>query len=126
MDGAHNYQKISTFASSYRQLYSGSKPAVLLAFKSDKAYLKTLPIIKDLASEIIVTSFKTSQDLPVTSVAPSEIAQELKKIGAQNISIEPDNVKAYNKLLKSSSKELVITGSFYLIAQIRENIRGND
>ncbi len=79
-------------------------------------------MIKNLASEIIVTTFKTSQDLPVLSTDPEEIANQLLKIGTKNVSVEKDNMKAYIKLLKSSSKHLIITGSFYLISQVRSKI----
>ncbi|HEY1645387.1 MAG TPA: hypothetical protein VGF75_03290, partial [Candidatus Saccharimonadales bacterium] len=120
MDGAHNYQKMSAFTSSYRHMFPGDKPALLLAFKSDKVYLEVLPMLKDLASEVILTTFNTSQDLPVTSCPPEEVAAELKKLGLKNVTVEADNLKAYNLLLARPAKNLVITGSFYLIAQIRE------
>jgi len=123
MDGAHNQQKMSAFIASYRHLYPGSKPTILIAFKSDKAYQKTLPEIRDLASSIIVSTFNTSQDLPVTSASPEEIARKLINIGAKNVTVERDNLKAYKKLLKSDSRELIITGSFYLIAQIRGKVK---
>jgi dihydrofolate synthase / folylpolyglutamate synthase len=123
MDGAHNYQKMTAFISSYKHMFPDAKPAVLLAFKRDKAYMETLPMINDLASEIIVTTFKSSQDLPVVSGAPEEIAAELKRIGTKRLRTEPDNVKAYKLLLESDAKQLIITGSFYLIAQVREKLR---
>ncbi|MHB1865186.1 MAG: bifunctional folylpolyglutamate synthase/dihydrofolate synthase [Candidatus Saccharimonadales bacterium] len=120
MDGAHNYQKMEAFVASYKNKFPRTKPAVLLAFKSDKAFVQVLPLIKDLASEIIVTSFQTSQDLPVKSCDPEDIYYCFRKIGASNVSIESNHLRAYKKLLKSKSKNLVITGSFYLISQIRE------
>lgn len=122
MDGAHNFQKMKAFISSYKQMFPGNKPALMVAFKNDKAYLEVLPDLKDLASEIIVTTFKTSQDLPVVSCPAEDIYNALKDIGANNISIEEDNLKAYKKLINSSSTNLVITGSFYLIAQLRQRI----
>lgn len=120
MDGAHNYQKMKAFISSYKEMFPNTKPACLIAFKSDKYYLETLPLIKQLASEIIITSFKTSQDLPVVSTPPKDIYKAFKNIGVKNIIFEPNNLKAYQLLLQSTSKYLVITGSFYLIAQIRQ------
>ncbi len=123
MDGAHNYQKMLAFISSYKQMFPDTKPAVLLSFKSDKAYVETLPFIKEIADSIIVTTFESSQDLPITSCPPEDIYFALKKIGIENVSIEPDNTKAYEKLLKLKSKQLIITGSFYLIAQIREKFK---
>lgn len=123
MDGAHNFQKMDAFLSSYKKMFPESKPTFLVAFKSDKVYKETAPLIAKLASKIIVTTFKTSQDLPVTSSDPEEIAKELIKLGAKNVAIEKDNLKAYQMLLESESRELIITGSFYLIAQIREKLK---
>jgi dihydrofolate synthase/folylpolyglutamate synthase len=123
MDGAHNYQKMAAFISSYKHMFAGQKAAVLLAFKNDKAYAEALPLIKDIASEIIVTTFKTSQDLPVESCSPEDITQALKKIDASNVSVITDNLEAFKKLLKSKTKNVIITGSFYLIAQIREGLK---
>jgi dihydrofolate synthase/folylpolyglutamate synthase len=122
MDGAHNYQKMTAFISSYKHKFPDSKPAFLIAFKSDKAYIETLPEINDLASEIILSTFNSSQDLPVVSSPPEDIAKELQKLGSKNITIEPDNRRAYQMLLKSKAHNLIITGSFYLIAQIRQGI----
>ena len=42
MDGAHNYQKMAAFISSYKTCLAGQKAAVLLAFKNDKAYTKSI------------------------------------------------------------------------------------
>ncbi|MEI9913412.1 MAG: hypothetical protein WDN66_00105 [Candidatus Saccharibacteria bacterium] len=84
-----------------------------------------MPLIKDIASEIIVTTFESSQDLPVTSCPPEDIYNELVAIGANSVSIEASNEQAYKKLLNSNPKELIITGSFYLIAQIRGRV-GHD
>ena len=123
MDGAHNYQKMAAFISSYKNMFSGQKAAVLLAFKDDKAYQKALPLIKDVASQIIVTTFKSSQDLLVESCAPEDIALAFKKTGALNVTIEPNNQKAFKLLLNSPTNNLILTGSFYLIAQIREGLK---
>ncbi len=123
MDGAHNYQKMAAFISSYKNMFSCQKAAVLMAFKDDKAYQKALPLIEDIASQIIITTFKTSQDLPVESCAPENIALAFKKTGTLNITIEPNNQKAFKLLLNSPTKNLILTGSFYLIAQIREGLK---
>jgi dihydrofolate synthase/folylpolyglutamate synthase len=124
MDGAHNFQKMNAFLSSYKQMFPKTKPTFLVAFKTDKVYKEAAPQIVELADKVIVTTFKTSQDLPVTSADPKQIADELTALGAKEVIIEKDNLKAYELLLKSDSKQLIITGSFYLIAQIRDKLRG--
>jgi dihydrofolate synthase/folylpolyglutamate synthase len=120
MDGAHNQQKMSAFIASFKAKYPGVKPAVLLAFKTGKDYLNVLESISDFADQVIVTTFKTSQDLPVTSIDPNIVARGFLEVGATDVTTEPDKHKAYKLLLQSPNEYLVVTGSFYLIAQLRE------
>ncbi|HEY4964281.1 MAG TPA: Mur ligase family protein [Candidatus Saccharimonadales bacterium] len=121
MDGAHNYQKMKAFVSSFKLKYPGIKPDILLSFKKGKDYIKALPLLSEIANKIILTTFETSQDLPVSSIEPSEVADSLAEIGFNNIMIEPDMHKAYQLLLSSGSNVVLVTGSFYLISQLRRN-----
>lgn len=120
MDGAHNFQKMTAFVDDYHQLFPGSKPAVMLAFKESKDYTEAIELVADLADRIILTTFNTAQDLPAKSSNPNELAQAFKSAGKE-VEIIPDQAEAYHSLLASPQSELVITGSFYLLSQIRNN-----
>jgi dihydrofolate synthase/folylpolyglutamate synthase len=120
MDGAHNYQKMDAFIESYHQLFPGSKPAVMLAFKQSKDYADAIDLVAELADHIILTTFNTTQDLPAKSAEPDELAKAFKNVG-KDAEVIPDQVEAYRSLLVSPQNELVITGSFYLLSQIRNN-----
>lgn len=122
MDGAHNAQKMTTFIDSFRQLYPGVKPAVLLALKDDKDYLEVAPLLASLASRVIVTTFDTSQDLPVKSMDPDKLAEAFQAAGNTDVKAIVDSQAALQALLATPEKVGVITGSFYLLGQIRNNI----
>jgi dihydrofolate synthase/folylpolyglutamate synthase len=121
MDGAHNLQKMTTFLDSFKKLYPGKKPAVLLSMKDSKEYQDIVPLLVPFASRIITTSFDTSQDAKIRSMDPAKLAKALKEGGAKNIEAIPEHSEAVPALLDSPGKLFVITGSFYLLARIRNN-----
>jgi len=119
MDGAHNGQKMAAFTSSFQKIYPGQKAAVLLSLKQDKQFEEVLPLVKNIADTIILTTFSLAQDRPTHSTAPEELAVTAKAAGFKNIIIESNQDAAYKLLLSQPEKLLVITGSLYLIGQLR-------
>jgi len=120
MDGAHNEQKMSTFLGSFQHAYPGEKPAVLLALKQGKEVQDIGHLFLPMASRIIVTTFNTSQDLPAKSIDPEEIVAIFKAAGIVSIEAIPNQHAAYQKLLTGTERVCIITGSFYLISQLRQ------
>lgn len=121
MDGAHNGQKMAAFADSFRRLYPEAKPAVLLSFKTGKEYKEAVELLAPLASRVIVTTFAAMQDVPIKSMPPDELAEAFVRAGAQNVKIIADSADALKALLAGKEEACVITGSFYLLGQIRNN-----
>jgi dihydrofolate synthase/folylpolyglutamate synthase len=121
MDGAHNRQKMETFIDSFRKLYPGIKPAILLAMKRTKDHDDIAPILVPFASRFVVTSFDSSQDNKLMSTDPELIADTLRNAGARSVAVFPDQEKAFKALLDSPENVCVITGSFYLLGLIRNN-----
>jgi dihydrofolate synthase/folylpolyglutamate synthase len=121
MDGAHNQQKMTAFLGSFQQLYPGTEPAVLLALKDGKEYEELIPLLVPLAARLIVTTFRTSQDLPLVSLDPEVLAQALRAGGAANVETIEDSRQAFQALMAAPEELCVITGSFYLLGQIRNN-----
>ena len=119
MDGAHNEQKMAAFVSSFQALYPGRKCAVLLSLKQDKEHKGVISQLAQIASEIITTSFKTSQELPAVSMDADTLTADCKLAGLSNTVSIPDIHSAYLTLLRSEEDILVVTGSFYLIYQLR-------
>ena len=121
MDGAHNGQKMSAFLDSFATLYPNIKPAVLVALKHDKDFSEVAQMISSVASEVITTTFETTQDLPVKSMDPNELAEAFNNI-VPTRSI-PNQNDAYQTLLYVESEVVIITGSFYLLSQLRQTIK---
>lgn len=120
MDGAHNAQKMAAFIASYKKLFPETKPAILLGVKEGKEYKELIPLLKPFAESIITTSFESSQDLPIKSMPAQKLADAFGKTRTK-VRVIDDHDEAYKTLLKSSEEVLVVTGSFYLLGQIRKH-----
>ncbi len=119
MDGAHNQQKMRAFVESFQAQYPGQQAAVLLGLKQDKDYPGVIDELVPITQELILTTFAAAQDLPVRSIDPETIAAYCRSKGYNRIRVMPDHQQAYAALSEASSKLLIITGSFYLLSQIR-------
>ncbi len=122
MDGAHNGQKMRAFVGSFKAKFSNQKATVLFSLKNDKNYAEVLENLLPIASQLIITMFQTSQDLPARPAKPEAIADVAQKLGYQNIIIEPNSSVACQLLLKNNNKLCIITGSFYLLADLHQVI----
>jgi dihydrofolate synthase/folylpolyglutamate synthase len=123
MDGAHNEQKMTTFITSFQHLYPGVKPAVVLALKEGKEYQKVLPLLATFAARVYLTTFQTSQDLPARSIEPELLTKHLQAYPDLPVQCFSDQRAAFTALLASPETVGVITGSFYLLSQLRKNER---
>ncbi|HEX7633472.1 MAG TPA: Mur ligase family protein [Candidatus Saccharimonadales bacterium] len=121
MDGAHNAQKMVAFVDSLRLRYPGAHPALLVSLKTGKDYEQVVPLLAQWPSQIIVTTFETTQDLPVKSMNPDVLAEAFRQAGAKHVTSIADQHEAYQALLAQPEKLCVIAGSFYLLSQLRNN-----
>lgn len=120
MDGAHNVQKMTSFLHSFQKLYPDTKSAIMIGLKDGKEYQELAPMLASVASRIITTAFYTSQDLPVQSMNPQVLVQAFRGSGV-TVEVIPDQRKAFQALVRGPEKVCIITGSFYLLSQIRNN-----
>lgn len=121
MDGAHNAQKMAVFIRSFQKLYPTIQPVVLLSLKEGKDYESIVPLLAGFTQNIIVTSFDTTQDLPVRSIDPHVLAQAFQASSIPKVQVVEDQREAFAALLASPEPVGIITGSFYLLGQIRNN-----
>ncbi len=118
MDGAHNQQKMTAFIDAYVEKFPGQKATVILGMKKDKEFKAVINVLQPIIETLIVASFNKSQDLPVIPQDPEVISDYAISKGIKTIVIK-DYKKAYAELVKSKQNIKIITGSFYLLAQIR-------
>ncbi len=121
MDGAHNAQKMSAFVNSFTKKFPGQKADIILAMKKGKDYIEVLPILKPVCRRLILTSFSVSQDQSNKSVDTAIYLKVAKQAGIKNVINEPDSQAAYRLLREGQEKVGIITGSIYLLSQIRAN-----
>ena len=119
MDGAHNEQKMQAFVASFSHKFPGKIVPVLLSLKEGKEFSAVLPLLKPITSKLIISTFDTSQDLPSVSIDPEELAVAAKRFGYDSVTVEPAQDKAYRLLLDEPGDVAIITGSFYLLGQLR-------
>lgn len=120
-DGAHNPQKMSALIESLKKIYPDKKLAFLFACKKEKAHEEMLSGITTIADKIYLTSFSNSkQDNPNFSKDPLVLEKFLHSKGFDDCKIIDICESAIRKLLNKNGDILVVTGSFYLIAEIRK------
>ena len=119
MDGAHNGQKMGAFTSSFIQLFPGKRADVLLSLKKGKEFSEVLPLLLPITNTLIVCDFNSVQDTYINAIDPQELADAAFSLGFEKVIIERDPSDAYEKLLNSPMEIAVITGSFYLIGELR-------
>lgn len=120
MDGAHNGQKITQLVNSYKRLYPDQKAVVVVALKNGKEYEEALQILAPITSKFIFTEFNLTQDIPSVSIDTTLLADVATHFGIRYDVIK-DQVSAVEAAV-SLSDLVLITGSFYLIAQLRSEM----
>lgn len=120
LDGAHNTQKMTAFVSSFKALYPDQKPTVLLSVRDRKDFTDLIKQLFPLTNKLILTSFHVSQDIEHQNAHLEEMRQFCIDNGFSNVLIEADQFRAFKNLMEDKADIKVITGSFYLIHQIKE------
>jgi dihydrofolate synthase/folylpolyglutamate synthase len=119
IDGAHNSQKVAMLVRSLKRLFPGEKHHFVLAVKSGKDIEDLLKQITTVADSIALTSFlRGDQDLKRLSYEPRELVEILDKLGFTQYEIVPDPKKAVERAVTQQKRNIVITGSLYLLAEI--------
>lgn len=118
MDGAHNAQKMRAFVDSFKLLYPNKKIPLLVALKEGKEVNDIAPIVAEIAQEVILTRFQHMQDVPHQAIEPAKMLPIFEKAKIPKVTVEPDAVAAYEQLLQGVEDIGVVTGSFYLIADL--------
>ncbi len=120
MDGAHNVQKMEAFVSSFQQLFPGKKATVLMSMKAGKEYSDVLPLLLPVANTLIICNFKSVQDTHISAADTDKLAEAAHECGFTNVITERNIDKAYRRLINGDEKLGIITGSFYLIGELRQ------
>ncbi len=122
LDGAHNQQKIQTFLNSFNRKYPNQLPAVLIAISQKKDYQKILDELININAFLIVTKFKTQQSMPIKSINVKNLKAHLINRGYHNYLISSNLDNAVKLLLSQKNRTKIVTGSFYLVSQVKKKL----
>jgi len=119
LDGAHTLNSIRLTLQTFKELYNGKKVNLLFACAADKDIKDISVLFKDMFEDIIVTK--------PGSVKKSDIEAEKQAFTNAGIKFtaEADYKKAIGIALEKaniSGNVLLVTGSFYLLAEVQKII----
>jgi dihydrofolate synthase/folylpolyglutamate synthase len=124
MDGAHNEQKITALVEAVKAQFVDQDITMLVAFGQNKqaSVSKSLSLLRQLGSTIIVTQFMKGQDEVRTAIDPDELANLAKQAGFRAVTVEPNPINALQLLQQSDTAVNLIAGSFYLLENYQDII----
>jgi dihydrofolate synthase/folylpolyglutamate synthase len=123
LDGAHNPQKLAAFNRSLRHRYDGPF-AWLVGFISapDDKIDACIREIGHPDDDFIVTGFSVGQDIKGRASVDAEVLQRKFKEASVEAASIANAQAALDELLKSKQRTVVVTGSLYLVAQLRRSV----
>ncbi|MEI2616930.1 MAG: folylpolyglutamate synthase/dihydrofolate synthase family protein [Thermomicrobiales bacterium] len=117
LDGAHNPEKVASLARNLEHLYPHQRKLIIFGALESKSHASMLASLSPLAGLVIATMPRVLAK-PATDAA--EIAAEV--IGDVEVIIEPSPERAIEIALARAEPDdlVVVTGSLYLVGNIRE------
>jgi dihydrofolate synthase/folylpolyglutamate synthase len=115
LDGGHNEGCLKALKAMAEKYLIGKKITLLMSFMKDKDYESALSIIAPLAENIIFT-----QTDALRGETPENLCEKAKPY-CKNTFCCSDPHKAYKKALSLTNDDsvLIVTGSFYLVSDVR-------
>ncbi|MDQ5886154.1 MAG: hypothetical protein QG628_551 [Patescibacteria group bacterium] len=122
IDASHNQQKMSVLVASIQDMFPDIKFDVILSLSSGKEVAAVITELKPITQSMIITKFSGQQDLPKKAIDPILILDECNRQGISAEILE-DPTLALSTLQKSHNHYKLVTGSFFLLNQIRPNLK---
>jgi dihydrofolate synthase/folylpolyglutamate synthase len=125
IDGAHNEQKLRILAASVREQFRSEAISLIFSINNHKQ-TDNLGAVIDLFSpeKVILTAFNSDDYLRTKAADPAKLAASLQCNTKHHHEVVVINSyhKALAEALNSSPDVIVISGSFFLISQIRQQL----
>lgn len=117
LDGAHNQQKMTALIDTFRLKYPDRQPLVILAMKQGKDYEKVIDLLKPLASEILVSEYRTFQDTKMGAIKKEILADYARRADTEVGLV--DNLELALEKALSLNDLILVTGSLYAMSEVR-------
>lgn len=118
LDGAHNIDSMSKLKETVLKHYKKDEIVTITSILKDKKIEEMVPILREFSGNIILTSLKEN--------SRGLTGEELKKYfteNLENIVVEEDIKKSYEKAVNLNKKLIIICGSFYLLSKFKEEVK---
>jgi len=128
LDAAHNQQKMQALVKSIKISYPDQPLAVLFCL-TEKPVQEVGAILKELlpiTSHLIITKFKKQQDLIRRSQSTASISKACDAQSFHDYETETSSKTALQILLNRPETILVVTGSIYLLGDVRNELLSRD
>lgn len=120
LDGAHNPQKISALLEWFAREYGHSSPVITCGFLEAKDARAMLHELANIASTLILTEPVIEGKAPARAEQLAEMVAELDFSGPVHVETDPNTAVAVGlELARRTDQPLLVTGSLYLIGNIR-------
>lgn len=118
LDGAHNIDSMSKLKETVLKHYKKDEIVTITSILKDKKIEEMVPILREFSGNIILTSLKEN--------SRGLTGEELKKYfieNLENIVVEEDIKKSYEKAVNLNKKLIIVCGSFYLLSKFKEEVK---
>jgi dihydrofolate synthase/folylpolyglutamate synthase len=125
LDGAHNEAKMSAFLHALQAYYPKEEKVFIVGFKKNK---DTGSMIKELfaidGADFIFTEFSKSGDyLRSNSMSLADLRSQIESVNPREEVKYLENVpNAFIEAQKRGKKLIIVTGSLYLVGEMREHL----
>jgi len=120
LDGAHNEEKIAALVAALPAIFASERLVMLVGMLRTK---NELPMLHKLAgiADVVVTTAPTVRGKPASN--PEELAAAARQAGVREAIADGNPVEALEKALALTGPDdvLCITGSLYLIGEVRSH-----
>ena len=120
LDGAHNPQKIASLARWFAREHPHARPVVVAGFLESKDARAMLQALTPFASQFVMTEPAVEEKPPALAARLAELSRDLAFDG--EVQVEADPMVAVDMaidLARRSAEPVLVTGSLYLIGNVR-------
>jgi dihydrofolate synthase/folylpolyglutamate synthase len=123
VDAAHNWESARALVSSIREISSSGKRILIFAATKDKDVAGILRQLLPCFDTVILTRYLENP----RGVGLNELSRLVESITTRPTHVAADPISAWNlaKQLASMDDVIVVTGSFFLVAELRETIKNS-
>ncbi len=120
LDGAHNEEKMQSLLSSLKQYYPKENILFILGFKKRRDINSMISLLMECHASYIVTAFHKTADYAISVSMNLEELKEAFADYSDKIIFKATAPEALDEAEKHSNKVVVVTGSLYLVGEMRD------